>query len=51
MLTAFLVIEVISYSSAGQALYRAVTADSPGASVPALQFAPPPDEPLMTGRS
>lgn len=51
MLVAFLVIEAISYSSAGQALYRAVTVDSPGASVPSLQFAPPPAGPLMTGRN
>jgi hypothetical protein len=51
MLGAFLVIEAISYSSAGQAVYRSVTAGSPGAGVPPLQFAPPPSGPLMTGRS
>jgi hypothetical protein len=50
MLGAGLVIEAISYSGVGQALYRTVTADSPGASVAPLQFAPPPSGPLMTGR-
>jgi hypothetical protein len=51
MLTAFLLIEAISYSSAGQALYRAVTAGSPGARVAPLRFAAPPAGPLRTGRS
>jgi hypothetical protein len=51
MLAAFLMIEAISYSPLGIALYRAITADSPGASVPPLQFAPPPVGPLMTGRT
>jgi hypothetical protein len=50
MVGTLVVIEAISYSSVGQALYRAVTADSAGASVPPLQFAPPPEGPLMTGR-
>jgi hypothetical protein len=51
MLAGFVLIEAISYSSVGQSLYRVVTADSPGANVPPLQFAPPPAGPLMTGRS
>lgn len=50
MLVAFIAIETISYSSVGQALYRTVTADSPGASVAPLQFPPPPAGPLVTGR-
>jgi hypothetical protein len=50
MIGAFLLIEAITYSGVGQALYRGVTADSPGAAVPPLQFAPPPTGPLMTGR-
>ena len=50
MIGAFLLTEAITYSPVGQALYRAVTAGSPGAAVPALQFAPPPEGPLMTGR-
>jgi hypothetical protein len=50
MLTAFVLIEAITYSGLGEALYRALTVDSPGAAVPPLQFAPPPAGPLMTGR-
>jgi hypothetical protein len=50
LILAFLVIEGITYSPAGQALYRGVTADSPGAKVPPLEFSTPPDGPLMTGR-
>ncbi|MCH8617362.1 hypothetical protein LZ016_14785 [Sphingomonas sp. SM33] len=46
----FLLIEAITYSSVGQALYTLVTADSPGAQVPPLQFAAPRADPLMTGR-
>jgi hypothetical protein len=51
MVGTFAFIEVIPYSDAGQALYRAVTADSPGASVPPLQFAAPPAGPLVTGHT
>lgn len=50
MVGAFVLIEAITYSSVGQVLYQAVTAGSPGANVPALQFARPPAGPLMTGR-
>jgi hypothetical protein len=50
MVSAFVLIEAMTYSGIGQELYRAVTADSPGATVPPLQFAPPPAGPLMTGR-
>lgn len=50
MMVAFLTIEALTYSSSGQAIYRAVTADSPGARVPPLEFAEPPSAPLMTGR-
>jgi len=35
-------IEAITYSPAGDALYAAVTAGSPGADVPARAFPPPP---------
>lgn len=51
MIGALLVTEAITYSPVGSALYDAVTADSPGAAVPALEFAPPPEGPLMTGRT
>lgn len=50
MVTAFVLIEAITYSSVGQALYRGVTPDSPGASVPALEFPTPPPGGLVTGR-
>jgi hypothetical protein len=43
--------EAVTYSPVGTALYRATTAGSPGASVPALAFAPPPTGRLITGRS
>jgi len=51
MLAAFVLIEAITYSPVGTALYRAVTEGSPGASVPALDFAPPSPGPLRSGRS
>jgi hypothetical protein len=50
MLGCFLLVEGITYSPIGTALYHAVTVGSPGASVPPLAFAPPPDGPLVTGR-
>lgn len=50
MLGGFVLIEALTYSGPGKAVYRAVTADSPGARVPPLQFAPPPPGPLRTGR-
>ena len=49
MIGAFVLIEAITYSGAGQALYRGVTAGSPGAAVAPLEFAPPRGG-LMTGR-
>jgi hypothetical protein len=50
LLGCFVLVEAITYSPVGAALYRIVTAGSPGASVPPLEFAPPPAGPLMTGR-
>ena len=50
MLACFVLTEAITYSPVGTALYRVTTAGSPGAAVPALDFAPPPAGPLMTGR-
>jgi hypothetical protein len=51
MLAAFVLTQAITYSPAGSALYDAVTAGYPGAAVDPLAFPPPPDTPLMTGRS
>ena len=51
MISTFVAIEAITYSGLGQALYRGVTADSPGTSVPPLQFAAPPAGGLVTGRT
>ncbi len=46
-----LLIEAITYSPVGDALYRTVTAGSPGAATPPLGFPPPPPGPRITGRS
>jgi hypothetical protein len=45
MLGCFILTEAITYSPVGTALYRVVTAGSPGAAVPPLSFAPPPAGP------
>lgn len=50
MLACLVLTEAITYSPVGTALYRVVTAGSPGASVAPLDFAPPPGTALMTGR-
>ncbi len=44
------VYEAITYSPLGDAIYARVTAGSHGASVPGLEFPPPPAGPLVTGR-
>jgi hypothetical protein len=51
ILASFVLIEAITYSPVGTALYRVVTAGSPGAAAPPLDFAPPPAGPQVTGRS
>jgi hypothetical protein len=51
MVGGFAAIEAITYSPVGQALYRVAAADSPGAAVPPLGFAPPPPGGLVTGRN
>ena len=51
MLGGFALIEAITYSPAGLAIYDSVAAGSPGFQVAPLEFAPPPAGPLMTGRS
>src|SRR3954453_4115344 len=51
MLACLVLTEAITFGPVGTALYRVVTAGSAGASVPALDFAPPPAGALMTGRN
>ena len=51
MVASLLLTEAISYSPLGDAVYRGVTAGSPGAAVAPLDFPPPPAGPLVTGRS
>jgi hypothetical protein len=50
MISAFVLIEAITYSPVGTTIYRGVTAGSPGASVAPLDFGTPPAGPLVTGR-
>jgi hypothetical protein len=50
MLGAFLLIELVTYSPIGGALYGAVTRGSPGAAVAGMEFAAPPAGGLVTGR-
>lgn len=47
----FVLTQAVTYSPVGTAIYDAVTDESPGAAVPPLEFQPPPEGPLMTGRS
>ena len=51
MIGTFLLIEAMTYSPVGSALYDRVVAGSPGAAVAPLDFAPPPAGPLVTGRT
>lgn len=51
MLGCLIITEAITYSPVGTALYKVVTAGSPGASVAPLDFPPPPSGPQVTGRS
>jgi hypothetical protein len=50
MLACLVLTEAVTYSPVGLALYRLVTAGSPGASVPPLAFAPPPGLPPVAPR-
>jgi hypothetical protein len=50
IIATFAMIEAVTYSPVGSAIYEAVTNGSPGAKVPALEFQPAPEGPL-TGRS
>jgi hypothetical protein len=51
IVASFVLVEALTYGPLGPGLYEAVTAGSPGAAVPPLEFQPPPEGPLMTGRS
>lgn len=51
ILGSFLLTQAVTYSPVGTAIYEAVTKGSPGSAVPPLEFQPPPDGPLLTGRS
>ncbi len=50
MIAVLLLTEAVTYSPVGGALYRAMTAGSPGAAVTPLAFPEPPAGPLRTGR-
>ena len=50
MLASFVLTEALTYSPIGTAIYRVVTAGSPGASIDPLAFASPPMGPV-TGRT
>ena len=51
IVASFLLTQAVTYSPVGTAIYSRVTEGSPGAAVPPLEFQPPPQGPLMTGRS
>ena len=51
ILGSFVLTQAVTYSPVGTAIYDAVTDGSPGAAVPPLEFQPPPEGPLLTGRS
>lgn len=51
MLGSFALTQAVTYSPVGTAIYDQVTGGSPGAAIPPLEFPPPPQGPLMTGRS
>lgn len=42
--------QALAHSSLGDAVYRSVVAGYPGAHVPGMEFPPPPEMPLRTGR-
>lgn len=50
MALCLVVVEAVTYSQAGSAIYREVAKGSPGAAVAPLEFPPKPAGPLRTGR-
>jgi hypothetical protein len=50
MVGSFVLTQAIAYSPVGTAIYDKVTEGSRGAAVAPLDFPPPPEGPLMTGR-
>ena len=50
MVAMLFAVEAITYSPLGTTRYRTVTAGTPGAAVGPLDFPPPPQGPLITGR-
>ena len=51
MVCTLLLIESLTYSPIGNALYHSVTAGAPGAIIAPLRYPPPPIGPIITGRS
>lgn len=51
IVASFVLVELITYSPLGTAIYDVVTDGSPGAAMPPLEFSPPPAGPLVTGRT
>ena len=51
MALCLVLVEAVTFSPVGSAIYRTVVKGSPGAAVAPLEFPPPPAGPLRTGRS
>ena len=51
MIGTLLLVEAVTYSPLGSAIYRGMTAGSPGAEIAPLDFPPPPEGSLVAGRS
>jgi hypothetical protein len=51
IIASFVLVEIVTYSRIGAAIYDVVTQGSPGAAMPPLEFSPPPPSELITGRT
>ncbi|HWI85824.1 MAG TPA: hypothetical protein VNT42_05805 [Sphingomonas sp.] len=49
MVVSLLMVEAITYSAVGDAIYRTVAAGSPGSAIPSREFPSPPPGPLVMG--